>query len=214
MNPYLALESLARRCAAPGEPLTPRQAERNVVKAIEKGLLKIMSKMGISTIQSYRGAQIFEAIGLAPDLIEQHFTGTPSRIGGIGLDVLARETLAAPRARLSRGDGGAAAGRRHLRLAPRRRAPQVEPGDDREAAGGRAPRRPPDATRSRPRRSNDETTRRAAPCAGCWGFKSTRDAGMPLDEVEPATEIVKRFATGAMSFGSLCARRTRRSPSR
>src|SRR5215208_3372146 len=89
INPYLMLESLAE-VAPPGE-LEP--AERNVVKAIGKGLLKALSKMGISTIQSYNGAQIFEAVGLAHDVIEKHFTGTASRIGGIGLDVLARETL-------------------------------------------------------------------------------------------------------------------------
>ena len=90
INPYLMLESLAD-VAAPGEL---EQAERNVVKAIGKGLLKTLSKMGISTIQSYNGAQIFEAVGLARDVIDRHFTGTASRIGGVGIDVLARETLA------------------------------------------------------------------------------------------------------------------------
>ena len=89
INPYLMFESLADIV----EPDGMEQAQRNVVKAIGKGLLKTLSKMGISTIQSYNGAQIFEAIGLAPELVERHFTGTASRIGGIGLDVLARETL-------------------------------------------------------------------------------------------------------------------------
>src|ERR671920_1434569 len=89
INPYVMLESL-EDVAAPGEL---EQAERNVVKAIGKGLLKTLSKMGISTIQSYNGAQIFEAIGLSSELVDKHFTGTASRIGGIGLDVLARETL-------------------------------------------------------------------------------------------------------------------------
>ena len=90
INPYLMLESLAD-VAAPGEL---DRAEQNVVKAIGKGLLKTLSKMGISTIQSYNGAQIFEAVGLARDVIDRHFTGTASRIGGVGIDVLARETLA------------------------------------------------------------------------------------------------------------------------
>ncbi len=90
INPYLMLESL-EDVAAPGEL---EQAERNVVKAIGKGLLKTLSKMGISTIQSYNGAQIFEAVGLESGLIDRHFTGTASRIGGIGLDVIGRETLA------------------------------------------------------------------------------------------------------------------------
>ena len=89
VNPYVMLESL-QDIAAPGEL---EKAERNVVKAIGKGLLKTLSKMGISTIQSYNGAQIFEAVGLASDVIDRHFTGTASRIGGVGLDVLARETL-------------------------------------------------------------------------------------------------------------------------
>ena len=73
--------------------ISPDQAQRNVVKAIGKGLLKTISKMGISTIQSYCGAQIFEAVGLERDLIDKYFTGTSSRIGGIGLDVIAEETL-------------------------------------------------------------------------------------------------------------------------
>ena len=95
INPYVMFESLAELHASGRLPddLTLEQAERNVVKGIGKGLLKTISKMGISTIQSYNGAQIFEAVGLAPELIDRHFTGTASRIGGIGLDVLAREAL-------------------------------------------------------------------------------------------------------------------------
>src|SRR6185312_5667303 len=95
INPYLMWESLAalvgdKRVAGVTDYGT---AEANVVKGIAKGLLKTISKMGISTIQSYNGAQIFEAVGLAPELVDRCFTGTASRIGGIGLDVLARETL-------------------------------------------------------------------------------------------------------------------------
>ena len=124
INPYLMLESLAE-VAAPGRAGARR--ERNVVKAIGKGLLKTLSKMGISTIQSYNGAQIFEAVGLAPELVERHFTGTASRIGGIGIDVLARETLARhlrayPEAGTLLPVGGVYAWRRG------RRAPPVEPG--------------------------------------------------------------------------------------
>ena len=104
INPYVMFESLAELHASGRLPddLTLEQAERNVVKGIGKGLLKTISKMGISTIQSYNGAQIFEAVGLAPELVDRHFTGTASRIGGIGLDVLAREALDAPRPRLPR----------------------------------------------------------------------------------------------------------------
>ena len=95
--------------------MSPEEAEERVIKAIGKGLLKILSKMGISTIRSYTGAQIFEAVGLARELVDRHFTGTPSRIGGVGLDVLAARGARPPRPRLpGRGDG-AAAGRRRLR---------------------------------------------------------------------------------------------------
>ncbi len=104
INPYVMLETLDELVAqghivrvgeggAPPIPLTPLEAAKNTVKAIGKGLLKTISKMGISTIQSYRGAQIFEAVGLERELIESHFVGTASRIGGVGLDVLATEAL-------------------------------------------------------------------------------------------------------------------------
>ena len=191
---------VARRTSRrPGEL---EQAERNVVKAIGKGLLKTLSKMGISTIQSYNGAQIFEAVGLAPEVIERHFTGTASRIGGIGLDVLARETLDAPPARLPARPTDAAARRRRLRLAPRRRAPPVEPGADRASCSTRS------ATAAGRRYDEwaaemNETPRGARRCAGCSASSSPEDGGIPLEEVEPASEIVKRFATGAMSLGSL-----------
>ncbi|MSV75476.1 MAG: glutamate synthase subunit alpha, partial [Actinobacteria bacterium] len=95
VNPYLALETvedLARRGAIPGT--TPEQAMRNLVKSLGKGLLKVMSKMGVSTVASYRGAQIFEAIGLSKPLVDAYFTGTSSKLGGVGLDVLAAEVAA------------------------------------------------------------------------------------------------------------------------
>src|SRR5437588_9907683 len=94
INPYLMLESLTdlRQAGMLGE-LSQAEAEDNVVKGIGKGLLKTISKMGISTIQSYCGAQIFEAVGLEPELIAKHFTGTASRIGGVGMDVLSTEAM-------------------------------------------------------------------------------------------------------------------------
>ncbi len=103
INPYLLLETLDElvvegrivRTGADGveAPIGPEDAAQNLVKAIGKGLLKTISKMGISTIQSYRGAQIFEAVGLERELIDTHFTGTASRIGGVGVEVLATEAL-------------------------------------------------------------------------------------------------------------------------
>ena len=95
INPYLMLDSVDDLVVQGLVPdmESPEKAQRNVVKAIGKGLLKTISKMGISTTQSYCGAQIFEAVGLESDLIDRYFTGTASRIGGIGLDVLAQETM-------------------------------------------------------------------------------------------------------------------------
>ena len=78
--------------------VTPRQAQKNYIKAASKGIIKVMSKMGISTVASYTGAQVFEAVGLAPEVIEEYFTGTVSRIGGVGLDVLAEEVASRHRA--------------------------------------------------------------------------------------------------------------------
>ena len=169
--------------------------------------------MGISTIPSYCGAQIFEAVGLAPELVDRHFTGTPSRIGGIGLDVLARETLDRhARAYPGSADGllpvgGLYAWRRDGEFHPWN--PEtiallqhaVRAGELRDLRGVLA-------ARQRRRR------RAARRCAACSASATRRDGGIPLDEVEPAKEIVKRFSTGAMSLGSLGARRTRRSRSR
>ena len=122
--------------------LDAEEAAQNLVKAIGKGLLKTISKMGISTIQSYRGAQIFEAVGLERELIDTHFTGTASRIGGVGLTCSPTRRSSATRVP-TRSARRAAAGRRRLRVAPRRRAPHVEPRDDRArpARGARGQRR-------------------------------------------------------------------------
>src|ERR1700751_4199682 len=95
VNPYLALEAcedLANSGYLP-ESITPEVAAKNFIKAINKGLLKTFSKMGISTLQSYRGAQVFEAIGLNKELVDKYFTGTVSRVEGVGLDVLAKEAI-------------------------------------------------------------------------------------------------------------------------
>src|SRR5689334_15672461 len=179
-------------------------AEANMIKAVGKGLLKTISKMGISTVRSYAGAQIFEAVGLEPELVDRYFTGTTSRIGGIGLDVLAREALT-----------------RHARAYPAGARPESE---ERLPGGGvHAWRRDgehhqwnPDtiatvqhAVRHGGQDSyekfsatvNDESRRRAT-LRGLLKLK-TLDEPIPLEEVESAREIVKRFATGAMSLGSI-----------
>jgi glutamate synthase domain-containing protein 2/glutamate synthase domain-containing protein 1/glutamate synthase domain-containing protein 3 len=196
VNPYLMLESL-QDIAAPGEL---EHVERNVVKAIGKGLLKTLSKMGISTIQSYNGAQIFEAVGLAPEVVERHFTGTASRIGGIGLDVLARETLdrhvrAYPEAAKLLPVGGVYAWRRageHHQWNPKAIAALQHA----IRHGGRQ------AYDDWAEEMNTQSAARAS-LRGLLEFKFPPSGGIPIEDVEPASAIVRRFATGAMSLGSL-----------
>ncbi len=138
VNPYLAIESvrdLVRRGVISG--VTESRAEANLLKALGKGLLKIMSKMGVSTVASYTGAQIFEAIGLGPEVIETCFAGTTSRLSGVGFAELADGNPAAdrPRAAAGRRDGVPAAGhRRGIPVAARRRAAPVQPGGGLQAA--------------------------------------------------------------------------------
>ena len=205
VNPYLAFESLdelADRHLLPVD-LGREEAEKRIVKAIGKGLLKTMSKMGISTIPSYCGAQIFEAVGLDPELVDRHFTGTASRIGGIGLDVLAEEAL-----------------ERHFRAWPTSDREQLPVGGflqwrregehhvwnpDSIAKLQHAVDSEGDAGHSTYREwaaaVNGDTSQKAL-LRGLMRLKAG-STSVPLDEVEPATEIVKRFSTGAMSLGSI-----------
>ena len=214
VNPYILFETLGELIEDGLLPDAPdlATAEASVVGAFGKGLLKTISKMGISTIQSYCGAQIFEAVGLARDLIDRHFTGTASRIGGIGMEVLAQEALHRhARAYPQRGQellpvGGVYAWRRdgehHMwnpeTIALLQHAVRSEGADAQERY------------REYARMVNDDAARRAT----LRGLLKLRTDQQPveLEEVEPASEIVKRFATGAMSLGSISATRTR--PSR
>ena len=204
INPYLMFETLGELVAA-GKVHGVEDAdtaEKNVVKGIGKGLLKTISKMGISTIQSYNGAQIFEAVGLASDLVDRCFTGTASRIGGIGIDVLARETLdkharAYP---LAHQDilpvGGIYAWRRdgeHHMWNPETIALLQHA----VRHGGQQ------TYEEYSKLVNDDAARRAT-LRGLLQFQELpEDEWLSLDEVEPAKEIVRRFSTGAMSLGSL-----------
>ena len=210
INPYLLLDSAAEM-AAEGQiegVSDPSEAERNIVKALGKGLLKTISKMGISTIQSYCGAQIFEAVGLEQQLVDRHFTGTASRIGGIGLDVLGAEALT----RHAR--AWPLSGERDDDLLPvggiyawRRDGEQHMWNPDTIAALQQAVRITPEEGDAQARYDeyarlcNEEATKRAT-LRGLLKF-TTDVTPIPLDEVEPAKEIVKRFATGAMSLGSI-----------
>ena len=204
INPYLALESvedLAWRGEL-GENVTPELAVKHFLKAIKKGLLKTFSKMGISTLQSYQGAQVFEAIGLNRQLIDEYFAGTTSRLEGIGLDVLAREAqlkhefafrpltdfeteLAVGGSYHQRVDG-----EYHL-LNPLTISKLQQAVRQEDAKTFQ------EYTDLIDRQSSNLCTLR-----GLMKFKKS-DKPVPLEEVEPAREIVKRFTTGAMSFGSI-----------
>jgi glutamate synthase domain-containing protein 2/glutamate synthase domain-containing protein 1/glutamate synthase domain-containing protein 3 len=239
INPYLMLETLDELVAegrivgaatdGNAAALSPEDAAQNVVKALGKGLLKTISKMGISTIQSYRGAQIFEAVGLDKALIDKHFTNTASRIGGVGVDVLAAEALERhARAYPPRGGtreellpvGGVYAWRRdgehHMwnpeTIALVQHAVREANGD--VAAALKGDRDAHTAVRESPafekyreyaREVNDDAARKAT-LRGLLQIGSSSASGapgIPLEEVEPASEIVKRFCTGAMSLGSI-----------
>jgi glutamate synthase (ferredoxin) len=203
VNPYLAFETLddlIRQNLL--SDIDHATAVKNYIKAANKGLVKVMSKMGISTVQSYRGAQIFEALGLDQAFVDRYFTWTSSRIGGIGIDVVAAE-----------------AALRHQKAFPSRQV--VEP--DLDWGGEYQWRRDgeyhlfnPDtvfklqhATSSGQYEIFKEYTRKVdaqnthrATLRGLFKFRNTRDP-VPLAEVEPVESIVKRFATGAMSYGSI-----------
>ncbi|HEX7525560.1 MAG TPA: glutamate synthase central domain-containing protein, partial [Gaiellaceae bacterium] len=202
VNPYLMLETLAELVELGwlGE-MSPDDAQARATKGIAKGLLKTMSKMGISTVPSYCGAQIFEAVGLSPELVERHFTGTPSRIGGIGLSeiaegALARHALACP------------AGGEQLLLpvlglyAWRRDGEHHSWNPDTIASLQHAVRSGSYETYEEYSRTVNADASRRSTLRGLMKFHYPAE-GIPLEEVEPASEIVKRFSTGAMSLGSI-----------
>ncbi len=189
VNPYLMLEML------PDD-----ESRRRAVKGIGKGLLKVMSKMGISTIPSYCGAQIFEAIGLAPELVERYFTSTSSRIGGIGLHELAEGSLAR-HARAYPGSGDDLLPVVGL-LAWRREGEHHQWNPETISLLQHAVRSGKAETYEQYSRiANGESARRST-LRGLMRFRFPED-GIPLEDVEPAAEIVKRFSTGAMSLGSI-----------
>ena len=205
VNPYLAfetIEDLILEHDLSEQGLT--EAIRRYIKACTKGVLKVMSKMGISTLQSYRGAQIFEAVGLDGAFVDRYFTWTASRIGGIGIETVAEEVA-----------------RRHARAFPQRGRE-----DDELDSGGEYQWRRDgeyhlfnpetvfklqhaarsgqvEVYREYAERVNDQNRRRAT-LRGLFTFRSTQPS-IPIDEVEPVESIFKRFSTGAMSYGSISA---------
>ncbi|MFZ7088664.1 glutamate synthase large subunit [Curtobacterium sp. RRHDQ10] len=206
INPYLAMETceiLVRSGVITG--ITPEQAVRNVIRALGKGVLKIMSKMGISTVSSYAAAQAFEAVGLRQEFVDRYFTGTSSILGGVDIDVIAKENAD-----------------RHASAYPQDGAVVVH---ERLATGGEYQWRregPPHlfnpetvfrlqhATRARRydifreySKAVDDQAEQLMTLRGLFRFTTGLRPAVPLDEVEPIEEIVKRFNTGAMSYGSI-----------
>jgi glutamate synthase (NADPH/NADH) large chain len=208
VNPYLALDSIDDMISEGLlEGIPPRQARRNYIKAACKGVLKVMSKMGISTVASYTGAQVFEAIGLDGALVDEYFTGTSSRIGGVGLDVLAaevatrhrhaHETRPTERAHRELEVGGEYQWRRegeyHLfnpktvfKLQHATRSKRYEIFKEYTAAV-------------------DDQAERLGTLRGLFRLRPSAAGPIPLDEVEPVSSIMRRFSTGAMSYGSISA---------
>jgi glutamate synthase (NADPH/NADH) large chain len=202
INPYLAFETLEAMRVAGGVDLPADKVAKNYVKAIGKGVLKVMSKMGISTYQSYCGAQIFDAVGLSSDFVERFFTGTATVIEGVGLEHIARESVRrhadaygdAPIYRDMLDVGGAYAFR--LRGEDHAWTPRSVASLQHAVRG------------NNPASYNDfadainQQNERLLTLRGLMTFRFA-DEPVPLDEVEPAASIVKRFSTGAMSFGSI-----------
>lgn len=205
INPYLAFETITDLYTHdyfPGE-FEEKQAHYNFIKAIDKGLLKIFSKMGISTLQSYQGAQIFEAIGLNSEVTDSCFTGTPSRVGGVGFDIIAQENELRYREAFTTIDGV----NPHLGIGGqyswRREGELHMYNPDTIAKLQESTRLNNYKTFQEYSKLLDDQSRNLYTIRGVLDFKSDGLKPVSIDEVESAAEIVKRFATGAMSFGSI-----------
>ena len=209
INPYLAFEAL-RKCSGDGlfpDGYTDDKIVEGYRKGVAKGMLKVMAKMGISTLQSYKGAQIFEAIGIRDEVIERCFDGTASRIQGVGFDVLAAESLRRHEVGFPSSenvDPGTLnnPGEYHWRSGGERHMWNPESISEIQMA---ARENSTDAY-SRFSKLVNESDRNRCTLRGLLEFNPESGPGpIPIDEVEPASEIVKRFCTGAMSFGSISA---------
>ena len=205
VNPYLAFETLvdmARQRLLP-RGITAETAEKNFIKAIDKGLLKIMSKMGISTIQGYRGAQIFEAVGLGQEVVDRYFTWTPSRLGGIGLEEVEQEARQRHTAAYGNGRYNG-----HLDLDVggyylwRRQGEYHMYNPETISKLQYATRTNSYSTFQEFTDLIDTQSDQLCTLRGLLEFKFL-DEPIPLEEVEPAKKIVKHFATGAISLGAI-----------
>ena len=206
VNPYLAMESaedLVRQGVITG--ITPEKAVRNLIKSLGKGVLKVMSKMGVSTIASYTGAQIFEAIGLSKEIVDEYFVGATSRLGGVGIETIAQETI--KRHHIAYPPGGEIPGSKKLQIGGEyqwRREGEPHLFDPETVFtlqhATRAKRF--DVFKRYTSRVDDQS-KRLMTLRGLFTFKEGVRKPISIDEVEPASEILKRFATGAMSYGSI-----------
>lgn len=203
INPYLAFETAHDRILMNELGIDPVKAEKNYIKAVNKGVVKILSKMGISTIQSYLGAQVFECLGLNEAFVKKYFTRTPTRIGGIGVEEIAEEAID-----------------RHSRaFFPKTDKHSLAIGGNYQwRREGEAHRYDPETIHllQRSCRTGDyklfkqytkllnSETRKSALIRGLMSFKPQGDA-IPIEKVEPVDSILKRFKTGAMSYGSISA---------
>ena len=208
INPYLAFETIEDLIAEGRSELhDPIKAIGNYIKSSSKGVLKVMSKMGISTVASYTGAQIFEAVGLSHDLVDEYFSGTVSRLGGIGLDEIAAEV--AVRHRLANPENPTQRAHRSLEVGGeyqwRREGeyhlfnPETVYKLQHSTRSGRY-----DVFKEYTS-SVDDQSKNLATLRGLFELRTGARPAVSIDEVEPVSEIVKRFSTGAMSYGSISA---------
>lgn len=206
VNPYLAMETVEYLVRAGFiTNITPEKAVKNLIYALGKGVLKIMSKMGISTVSSYAGAQVFEAVGLSRDFVDAYFTGTETKLGGVGLDVIAAENAA----RHEYAYPQDAAARAHERLWTggeyqwrRDGAPHLFNPDTVFRLQHATRERRYDIFREYTQLIDDQA-HELKTLRGLFGLRTGTRPAVPIDEVEPVSAIVKRFSTGAMSYGSI-----------
>lgn len=197
VNPYLAFEAVRHAVKDFGVAIDEDKAVTNYIKAVKKGLFKVFSKMGISTLQGYRGAQIFEALGVGQDVIERCFAGTVSRIGGITFDTIAEETLMRHETAYGIARKTVSGG-----LYQWRRDGEFHMWNPESIAALQDAVRIGSYARYKEFAAlNNDQSKHAATLRGMFAFKKTK--AIPLSEVEPAKNITKRFVTGAMSFGSI-----------
>jgi len=208
INPYLAMESaedLVRQGVITG--ITPEKAVANLIKSLGKGVLKVMSKMGISTIASYTGAQVFEAIGLSREVVDEYFVGVTSKLGGVSIDMIAQETIA--RHHIAYPPGGEIPGTKRLPIGGeyqwrREGEPHLFDPETVFALQHATRNKRYDIFKRYTSRVDDQS-KRLMTLRGLFEFKTGVRPAIPIEEVESRSDIIKRFSTGAMSYGSISA---------